>query len=76
MCRPKIIGGLGLRSMKDLNLALIAKLGWRFLNEKDGLWSKVLLSKYVRPSSTTVVACSNVWAGVIQGISKVVATGW
>jgi hypothetical protein len=29
---PKILGGLGIRSMKEVNLALISKLGWKLLS--------------------------------------------
>ena len=27
-------GGLGIRNMKNVNLAFMAKLGWRFLTDK------------------------------------------
>lgn len=43
-------GGLGIRSMGDMNLALVGKLGWRFIIDDDALWAKVLRSKYARAS--------------------------
>ena len=42
-------GGLGLHSAKGKNLALLAKLNWRFHNEKNALWRKVLEKKISDP---------------------------
>ncbi|KAF5784203.1 putative RNA-directed DNA polymerase [Helianthus annuus] len=39
---PKKSGGLGLRKLKEVNLALIAKWCWRFKTEKENLWAKVV----------------------------------
>jgi ribonuclease HI len=46
ICRPKKDGGLGLYSAKPRNIALLAKLNWRLVEEKDSLWAKTLLAKY------------------------------
>jgi hypothetical protein len=37
LCLPKDQGGLGFRLMKDVNLSLIAKLGWKLLSNRDSL---------------------------------------
>nr|KAJ0215457.1 hypothetical protein LSAT_V11C300123840 [Lactuca sativa] len=39
---PKEIGGLGLGSLKVLNLSLITKWIWRLKVDSSGLWSKVI----------------------------------
>nr|KAJ0216241.1 hypothetical protein LSAT_V11C300125010 [Lactuca sativa] len=39
---PKEIGGLGLGSLKALNLSLITKWIWRLKVDSSGLWSKVI----------------------------------
>ncbi|KAF5759234.1 putative reverse transcriptase zinc-binding domain-containing protein [Helianthus annuus] len=36
------MGGLGLHNLKEVNLALLTKWGWRFKTEKDNLWVKVV----------------------------------
>jgi ribonuclease HI len=46
MCRPRDLGGLGLYSAKARNLALLAKLNWRVMEEPDSLWAKTLIAKY------------------------------
>ncbi|GKV15349.1 hypothetical protein SLEP1_g26146 [Rubroshorea leprosula] len=43
---PKSLGGLGIKSAKETNLAAMAKLNWRFFSEKDKLWNSVLIRKY------------------------------
>ena len=43
ICKPKKDGGLGLSSAaKPRNIALLAKLNWRLVEEKDCLWAKTL----------------------------------
>jgi len=46
LCKPKREGGLGIRSAKEMNNALLAKLGWRLLNTRDGLWVQILRKKF------------------------------
>jgi hypothetical protein len=46
VCRPRDLGGLGLYSAKARNLALLAKLNWRVMEEPDSLWAKTLIAKY------------------------------
>ncbi|XP_075655084.1 uncharacterized protein LOC142625285 [Castanea sativa] len=43
---PKELGGLGLQLAKGWNMALLAKLNWRFPSEGNALWAKVLKLKY------------------------------
>ncbi|KAM1761103.1 hypothetical protein ACFX12_003908 [Malus domestica] len=35
-------GGLGFRSFKEFNLALLAKQSWRIINEPNSLWVRFL----------------------------------
>ena len=44
--RTKDEGGLGLQTAKGRNAALLAKLNWRFNNEEDAPWARVLRTKY------------------------------
>uniref|UniRef100_A0A2N9FT32 CCHC-type domain-containing protein n=1 Tax=Fagus sylvatica TaxID=28930 RepID=A0A2N9FT32_FAGSY len=46
ICRPKKDGGLSFSAAKPRNIALLAKLNWRLVEEKDSLWAKTLLAKY------------------------------
>ncbi|KAJ0628987.1 putative RNA-directed DNA polymerase [Helianthus annuus] len=39
---PVEYGGVGFGSLKDTNLAMLAKWWWRFKVEKDSLWRKVI----------------------------------
>ena len=44
--KPKGAGGLGLGDLRLNNLALLAKWWWRFGEEKEVLWRRVIASKY------------------------------
>jgi hypothetical protein len=51
ICIPKVLGGLRSRKMRDVNLALIAKLGWKMLTNPDSLWVAPLKGKYLHSNS-------------------------
>ncbi|VVA40999.1 PREDICTED: reverse mRNAase, partial [Prunus dulcis] len=40
VCKPKIVGGLGIKRSAWMNQALLAKTGWRLLQHEQGLWSQ------------------------------------
>ncbi|KAG8378978.1 hypothetical protein BUALT_Bualt07G0040600 [Buddleja alternifolia] len=48
ICLPKSEGGLGFRQMRDINRALIAKLGWNILNNDNKVWVDIFKAKYFR----------------------------
>lgn len=49
--RPKLHGGLGIRKLEDINIALPCKLRWSLENNFDLLWVKALKAKYFPFSS-------------------------
>ncbi|KAH9292951.1 hypothetical protein KI387_041863, partial [Taxus chinensis] len=46
VCTPKSMGGLGIKNIEKMNEALIAKMGWRLLSEKQP-WIDVIKAKYL-----------------------------
>lgn len=53
---PKDRGWLGLQSMEDVNRALIAKLGWNMIADRNLLWVKVLEAKSCRSESYLIAS--------------------
>ena len=49
VCKPKNKGGLGVRRLRDLNKALLMKIGWR-LGEDNIDWGNVMKAKYLSNS--------------------------
>ena len=39
MTKGEDMGGLGIRVIQNMNLAFMAKLGWRLLSAKNELWA-------------------------------------
>ena len=67
---PKKEGGLGVRNQQKMNLALMAKLGWKLSNQEDNLASKCIFSKYVHSTHVTSFKYgSPVWKSVGKGWS-------
>lgn len=81
ICRPKTDGGLGIRVSRDMNKALIAKVGWRLIHDRESLWARILRSKYVVGDihdPTWMVAgkkVSSTWRSVVLGIREVIVVG-
>lgn len=46
LIKPERYGGLGLGNLDKKNQALLAKWWWRFEEEKDALWRKIISNKY------------------------------
>lgn len=45
MCQAKSRGGLGFRDLSSFNQALVAKQGWRLIQELDSLVARVMIAK-------------------------------
>lgn len=71
MATPKCVGGLGFKDLELFNDSLLAKLGWRILNNPDALLSRVLKGKYFSEcsflESTPKQASSHGWTGIMAG---------
>ncbi|XP_010445335.1 PREDICTED: uncharacterized protein LOC104727985 [Camelina sativa] len=76
---PKLAGGLGIRSAKQMNVALLAKVGWQLLHDKVSIWARVLRSKYkvgdIRDGTWLVAksSWSSTWRSVGRGLREGVA---
>jgi hypothetical protein len=82
--RPKKFGGLGLVAARPRNLALLAKLNWRMMNEEEAPWARMLKAKYLGPRGNFLVRkpCSRTWSAckagediLYQGLRKFVRSG-
>lgn len=71
MTLPKYAGGLGFRDVETFNEALLAKIGWRLLQDPRSLLAQVLLGKYAKDS--TFLDCpvpssaSHGWRSILAG---------
>ena len=46
ICLQKEQGGLGVRQLREFNLALLGKWCWRLMVDRGGLWYRVLVARY------------------------------
>lgn len=46
ICEAKEGGGLGFKKLKDFNVAMLAKQGWRLLNNSNPLVTNLMRAKY------------------------------
>ncbi|CAH9109059.1 unnamed protein product [Cuscuta epithymum] len=77
LCLPKTCGGLGFKRLKEYNIAMLGKLGWKLLTEPKALISRVLAAKYY-PKNSFVEAKlgynpSFVWRSILAAQEVVVA---
>lgn len=45
-CKPKSKGGLGVRDIRLVNLALLVKCMWRLILDISGFWCDILAVRY------------------------------
>ena len=73
ICTPKAFGGLGIKNMREANLALISKLGWQLLNNSNSLWVSQLQGKYLNSNSflspSPLSSSSWLWKGILKSQS-------
>ncbi|CAM8887258.1 unnamed protein product [Rhodiola kirilowii] len=72
MFKDRGTGGLGFRKLELMNLAMLAKQGWRIMMEPDLLVSKVFKAKYF-PNSNIFYATrgsrpSYAWRGISEAL--------
>ncbi|KAF7824230.1 ribonuclease H [Senna tora] len=46
VCLPKNMGGLGIRSLHNMNKAFLFKLAWNLLSNQNQLWVEMVANKY------------------------------
>lgn len=71
LCTPKVEGGMGFKSMVPFNLSLLAKQGWRLLNQPDSLVARIFKARYYPNSSFLDAASlpdmSYSWRSILAG---------
>lgn len=77
LCMPKSCEGLGVRDLKNFNLSMLAKQGWRLLNESNPLVSAILKAKYYPKSNFLEAEVGNnpsyVWRSIMAAMDVVKA---
>ncbi|CAN1794778.1 Putative ribonuclease H protein At1g65750 [Linum perenne] len=72
MCKPKSMGGLGLRSARDLNKAFLMKVVWGILTKPDEMWASSIISKYlIRNSVYFTLKRKSGFSSLCRGVLKV-----
>nr|KYP56524.1 Putative ribonuclease H protein At1g65750 family [Cajanus cajan] len=74
--KPRLEGGLNIRSTRHMNSLFMMKNCWEFITQPDKLWVKVLNAKYKCgtariPRVTAKKSASNVWRGMCSVWSMV-----
>lgn len=72
--RPKTEGGLGIQSAKGRNMAYLAKLNWRFHEEKESFWAQVLSKKYLTQrrlgsNNAKTLPSTRTWKAMTKGLN-------
>ncbi|XP_043694249.1 uncharacterized protein LOC122644954 [Telopea speciosissima] len=66
LCKPKCEGGLGVRRLKEINLALLAKLAW-FMKNDNSSFAKFLRGRLIKADGSLK---QGVKSSILPGIRK------
>jgi len=69
--QPKKLGGLGLTSLKDYNIALLSKWWWRYKVEENRLWRKLIFAIHNSNRSWPALPHKKQYTGVWNNIAKI-----
>ena len=75
VCLPKEEGGLGVRRLREFNVALLGKWCWQMLVDKEGLWYRVLKARYGEEGAVEGGRDSYVWWRMLSDIPCGVGVG-
>ncbi|XP_055962295.1 uncharacterized protein LOC130015681 [Mercurialis annua] len=71
LCRSKCKGGLGFRDLECFNKSLLAKQGWRILDQPESLMARMFKGRYFKNSSFLEAKCprtaSYTWKSIMWG---------
>ncbi|KAF9612720.1 hypothetical protein IFM89_003262 [Coptis chinensis] len=72
VCKPVEEGGLGIRKLKDINIAMLMKLAWR-CKTGDDEFSVFIRSKFLNKDAAVIqyYKCSSAWPGIMLGLKEV-----
>ena len=69
LTRPKMDGGMGFKDLRQFNLAMLAKQGWRLIQDQESLLSRCFKACYFPRSSfleaTDSPNCSFTWKSIL-----------
>jgi hypothetical protein len=69
VCKSKKKGGLGIKSIRKMNISLLCKWWWRLENE-EGLWQNIVKAKYVKGSPIAAIkhrpSDSPIWTDLLK----------
>ncbi|CAL5372109.1 unnamed protein product [Camellia sinensis] len=72
VCKSKAQGGLGVRSLSDVNICLMLKWWWRYGHQQQSLWKMVVCSRYGgnggrwKPETVSAATISTVWKDIVS----------
>ncbi|XVE70601.1 hypothetical protein DITRI_Ditri10aG0084400 [Diplodiscus trichospermus] len=75
VCKPKVMGGLGIIDVKLKNKAQLNKWVWRYGEESGTMWRKLIIEKYVREADPLIPIVDNyrhfstIWKNITRPFS-------
>ncbi|MFS7963195.1 hypothetical protein Hanom_Chr08g00735211 [Helianthus anomalus] len=69
----KKMGGLGLSKLRDINVALLVKWGWRYKTEVGCLWRRVIESLHSSRMGWECIQFKKMLSGTWSNIAKVIS---
>jgi len=69
LCLRREYGGLGVRKLREFNIALLGKWCWRLLVDREGLWRRVLVARYGVADGGLEArgrSCSSWWREIVR----------